>query len=60
VRTSLRFLGLHNVYNDDDQQMPLETVVDRARRAAAWPVATVLRRVLPVPNMERLRHSAGS
>jgi hypothetical protein len=40
--------------------MPPETVVDRARRAAEWLVATVLRRALPVPNMERLRHSAGS
>jgi sugar phosphate isomerase/epimerase len=48
-----------DVYNDDYQQMPPETVVDRARRAAEWLVETVLRRALPVPNMERLRHSAG-
>lgn len=48
-----------DVYNDDYQQMPPETVVSRARRAAEWLVETVLRRALPVPNMERLRHTAG-
>ena len=48
-----------DVYNDDYQQMPPETVVDRARRAAEWLVETVLRRALPVPNMERLRRTAG-
>ena len=47
-----------DVYNDDYQQMPPETVVQRARRAAEWLVETVLRRALPVPNMERLRHIA--
>jgi sugar phosphate isomerase/epimerase len=48
-----------DVYNDDYQQMPPETVVNRARRAAEWLVETVLRRALPVPNMEHLRHTAG-
>ena len=49
-----------DVYNDDYQQMPAATVVNRARRAAEWLVETVLRRALPVPNMERLRRTAGS
>jgi sugar phosphate isomerase/epimerase len=48
-----------DVYNDDYQQMPPETVVNRARHAAEWLVETVLRRALPVPNMERLRRTAG-
>lgn len=47
-----------DVYNDDYQQMPAETVVDRARRAAEWLAETVLRRALPVPNMERLSRAA--
>jgi sugar phosphate isomerase/epimerase len=47
-----------DVYNDDFQQMPAETVVDRARRAAEWLAETVLRRALPVPNMERLARTA--
>jgi hypothetical protein len=57
----LRYAGTYSfdVYNDDYQQMPPETVVDRARRAAEWLVETVLRRALPVPNMERLRRTAG-
>jgi sugar phosphate isomerase/epimerase len=48
-----------DVYNDDYQQMPPETVVNRARRSAEWLVETVLRRALPVPNMERLLRTAG-
>ena len=48
-----------DVYNDDYQQMPPDTVVDRARCAAEWLVETVLRRALPVPNMARLRRTAG-
>jgi len=48
-----------DVYNDDYQQMPPERVVNRARRAAEWLVETVLRRALPVPNMERLQPNAG-
>jgi len=43
-----------DVYNDDYQQMPAETVVARAHRAAEWLAETVLRRALPIPNMERL------
>ncbi|GHU26152.1 hypothetical protein AGMMS50256_02680 [Betaproteobacteria bacterium] len=43
-----------DVYNTDYLQMPAETIADRARRAAEWLGETVLRRTLPVPNMERL------
>jgi hypothetical protein len=43
------------VYNDDYLQMPPETVAARAQRAAEWLGETVLRRALPIPNMERLR-----
>ena len=46
-----------DVYNDDYLQMPAETVAERARRAAEWLGETVLRRALPVPNVERLRQS---
>jgi len=44
-----------DVYNDDYLQLPPEVVAERARRAAEWLGETVLRRALPVPNMERLR-----
>lgn len=44
-----------DVYNDDFLQMPPDAVCLRARRAALWLAETVLRRVLPVPNVERLR-----
>ncbi|MGE5184755.1 MAG: sugar phosphate isomerase/epimerase family protein [Acidobacteriota bacterium] len=44
-----------DVYNDDYLQLPPEVVADRARRAADWLGETVLRRALPVPNMERLQ-----
>lgn len=47
-----------DVYNDDYLQIPPETVADRARRAAEWLAETVLRRALPVPNMERLQRPA--
>ena len=47
-----------DVYNDDYLQMPPETVAGRAQRAAEWLGETVLRRALPIPNMERLRHTA--
>ena len=43
-----------DVYNDDYLQMPPETVAARALAAAEWLGETVLRRTLPVPNMERL------
>jgi sugar phosphate isomerase/epimerase len=45
------------VYNDDYRQLPPEFVANRARRAAVWLAETVLRRALPIPNMERLRRS---
>lgn len=44
-----------DVYNTDYRQMPAEIIAERARRAAEWLGETVLRRTLPVPNMERLR-----
>jgi len=60
--TRLDMLGYYggysfDVYNDDYLQMPPEVVAERARRAADWLGETVLRRALPVPNMERLRPS---
>ena len=45
------------VFNDDYQQMPLETVAARARRAALWLGEDVLRRSVPLPNQMRLRHA---
>ena len=48
-----------DVYNSDYLQMPAEVIADRARRAADWLGETVLRRTLPVPNMERLRRAGG-
>jgi sugar phosphate isomerase/epimerase len=47
-----------DVYNDDYLQMPPETVAGRAQRAAEWLGETVLRRALPIPNMERLQRTA--
>ena len=47
-----------DVYNSDYLQMPAESIAGRARRAADWLGETVLRRTLPVPNMERLRRVA--
>lgn len=44
-----------DVYNDDYLQMPPETVALRGMRAAEWLGETVLRRTLPVPNIEGLR-----
>jgi sugar phosphate isomerase/epimerase len=44
-----------DVYNDDYLQMPAETVAERARRSSDWLGETVLRRALPVPNVERMR-----
>ena len=43
------------VYNDDYRQLAPEVVADRARDAAVWLGETVLRRSLPVPNLEHLR-----
>jgi sugar phosphate isomerase/epimerase len=47
-----------DVYNDDYLQMPPAAVAGRARRAADWLGETVLRRALPVPDMDRLRRQA--
>lgn len=57
---SLGYAGIYSfdVYNDDYRQMPADTVVARARRAAEWLEETVLRRALPVPNMEQWRRTA--
>jgi sugar phosphate isomerase/epimerase len=44
-----------DVYNSDYLQMPSEVIAERARHAADWLGETVLRRTLPVPNVERLR-----
>ena len=46
-----------DVYNSDYLQMPAEVIADRARRSADWLGESVLRRTLPVPNMERLRRA---
>jgi sugar phosphate isomerase/epimerase len=43
------------VFNDDYQQMPLETVTQRARRSAVWLGEQVLRRSVPMPNRMRLK-----
>jgi sugar phosphate isomerase/epimerase len=37
------------VFNDDYQQLPLDTVADRARRSAAWLHGDVLHRSAPMP-----------
>ena len=47
-----------DVYNDDYLQMPPDVVAARALAAAEWLGETVLRRALPVPNVERLRRPA--
>jgi sugar phosphate isomerase/epimerase len=46
-----------DVYNDDYLQIPPEVVAARARQAALWLGETVLRRALPIPDMQRLRPS---
>jgi len=48
-----------DVYNDDYLRMPPEAVAARARRAAVWLAETVLRRALPVPDVDRLRAARG-
>ena len=47
-----------DVYNGDYLQAPPEVIAERARRAADWLGERVLRRALPVPNMDRLRGPA--
>jgi sugar phosphate isomerase/epimerase len=44
-----------DVYNDDYRQLSPDVVAGRARNAAEWLGESVLRRALPVPNVERLR-----
>ena len=43
------------VFNDDYQQMPLDTVAQRAYRSALWLGEDVLRRSVPLPGTLRLR-----
>jgi sugar phosphate isomerase/epimerase len=47
------------VFNDDYQQIPLETVAARAHRSAVWLGEEVLRRSVPLPNRMRLRRAEG-
>jgi sugar phosphate isomerase/epimerase len=57
---SMGYLGDYSfdVYNGDYLQAPPEVIAERARRAADWLGERVLRRALPVPNMDRLRSRA--
>ena len=43
------------VFNDDDQQLPLHTVAERARRSAVWLHENVLHRSAPLPSWARQR-----
>jgi sugar phosphate isomerase/epimerase len=43
------------VFNDDYQQIPLDTVAQRARRSAEWLGEEVLRRSVPLPGAMRLK-----
>jgi sugar phosphate isomerase/epimerase len=43
------------VFNDDYQQLPLDVVAERARKAALWLGEDVLRRSVPLPNALRLK-----
>lgn len=47
------------VFNQDCQQMPPDSVSQRARRAALWLGEDVLQRSVPLPNQIRLKRSAG-
>jgi predicted xylose isomerase-like sugar epimerase len=38
------------VFNDDYQQLPLETVAERARKSATWLHQDVLHRSAPLPS----------
>ena len=61
TRSAIAATTASDVYNNDDYlQMPPETVAARAQRAAEWLGETVLRRALPIPNMERLRPHASA
>jgi hypothetical protein len=41
------------VFNDDYQQLPLDTVAERARRSAMWLNNDVLHRPVPLPAWAR-------
>lgn len=41
------------VFNDDYQQLPLETVAERARKSATWLHEDVLHRAVPLPDWTR-------
>ena len=41
------------VFNDDYQQLPLDTVAERARRSAVWLHENVLHRSAPLPSWTR-------
>ena len=41
------------VFNDDYQQLPLDTVAERARRSAVWLHENVLHRTAPLPSWTR-------
>ncbi|HSV52395.1 MAG TPA: sugar phosphate isomerase/epimerase family protein [Burkholderiaceae bacterium] len=43
------------VFNDDYQQLPLDTVAQRAHRSAVWLGEGVLQRSVPLPNRMRLK-----
>ena len=43
------------VFNDDYQQLPLDTVAQRARRSTLWLREDVLHRALPLPNWVQKR-----
>jgi len=47
------------VFNDDYQQLPLDTVARRASRSALWLAEDVLRRSTPLPSRMVLRPNAG-
>ena len=46
------------VFSDDYQQMPLHTMVERARRSVVWPGEDVLHRSVQLPGRMRLRRNA--
>jgi sugar phosphate isomerase/epimerase len=56
---ALGYIGDYSfdVYNDDHLQIPSEAVATRARLAAEWLTETVLRRALPIPDVERLKRA---
>jgi sugar phosphate isomerase/epimerase len=43
------------VFNDDYQQLPLETVAERARKSATWLHQDVLHKAAPLPEWTQRR-----